>query len=91
MAGSSAVGRWVSWHLDPWRVLRAYAGDMGMPAYDEPAGAESLAGRAVLTHLTVNGERVALIVPAALMDSLRILAGLLASGTPFPELQALLL
>jgi hypothetical protein len=58
-------------------------GSMSEPAFELPGDAESLARRGVLTHLTVGGERIALIVPASLMDTLRILAELLAS----PEAQ----
>jgi hypothetical protein len=63
---------------------------MSVPAFDELAGSEPLAGRAVITHLTIRGERLAFIVPAALMESLRILVGLLASSTPSPSLPAVL-
>ncbi|MDQ2873919.1 MAG: hypothetical protein M3Y33_03520 [Actinomycetota bacterium] len=63
---------------------------MSEPAQELPADAESLARRGVLTHLTVNGERVALIVPASLMDTLRILAELLASPEESARLAVLL-
>jgi hypothetical protein len=58
-------------------------GGMSEPAFELPGGTESLARRGVLTHLTVDGDRIALIVPATLMDTLRILSGLLSS----PEAQ----
>lgn len=53
---------------------------MSMPASELPgSGAESLAGRGVITHLTVGGGRIALIVPASLMDTMKILAAPLSS------------
>jgi hypothetical protein len=53
---------------------------MSEPAFELPGDAESLARRGVLTHLTVGGERIALIVPASLMDTLHILAELLLAS-----------
>lgn len=61
---------------------RLYSRAMSVPAAEPPGdGAAGLMRRAVVTHFTVDGERLTMLVPAALMDSLRILAGLLASGT----------
>src|ERR1700683_4911075 len=74
----------------PWSRPCAYAGRMRVPAAEPPAYAESRAQRGALTHLTINGERVALIVPASLMDSLQILARLLVSDKARAALPALL-
>jgi hypothetical protein len=61
-----------------------------VPAPELPADAESLGRRSALTYMTINGERIALIVPASLMEALRILAVLLSSGQVSGELPALL-
>lgn len=61
-----------------------------MPASDPSADAESLARRSVITHLTIGGDRIALIVPASLMDTMRILAALLSSGQATDTLPNLL-
>lgn len=64
---------------------------MSVPAAEPPADAEALARRGAITHVTINGERVALIVPASLMDTLRILAEvLLASPDALDRLPGLL-
>lgn len=63
---------------------------MSVPAAEPPADAGSLARRGAITHLTIDGERIALIVPAALMDVMRILAGLLVSDEATAELAGLL-
>lgn len=68
--------------------IASILGGMSEPASELPA--EALARRGVVTHLTINGERVALIVPASLMDTLRILATLLTSGQASAALPALL-
>jgi hypothetical protein len=68
------------------RTLR----DMSVPAREPPADAEALARRGAITHVTINGERIALIVPASLMDTLRILAALLSTGSVSGDLPALL-
>jgi hypothetical protein len=49
---------------------------MSEPAHDLPVSpaveqAVDLAQRGVITHLTINGERVAAIVPEAALDALR--------------------
>ena len=51
--------------------------DMGEPARDLPVSGQAveqaveLARRGVITHLTINGERVAAIVPESALDVLR--------------------
>lgn len=61
-----------------------------MPASDLPGGAEALARRSVITHITISGERIAMIVPASLMDTMRVLAALLGSRPAAAELPDLL-
>ena len=63
---------------------------MNMPVEDLPDGADFLARRGVLTHITVGGERTALIVPVSLMDTMRILGALLANRPAAEELPGLL-
>jgi hypothetical protein len=67
---------------------------MSMPAGQQPqysaTGAEQLVGRGALTHININGERVALIVPASLMAMMQILARLLVSGEASSQLPGLL-
>lgn len=65
-------------------------GSMSTAPHDLPQSAEELARRGVLTHITMGGERIALIVPASLMDTLRILAALLKTEPAAEELPDLL-
>jgi hypothetical protein len=77
----------------PWltTVKRGYIGTVSEPAPELPAESEALTGvaenarRGVVTHITVNGERVAAIVPESLVKLLNDLVSLLAtdlSGAP---------
>lgn len=63
---------------------------MSMPAAEPPSDAEALARQGAITHLTVNGERIALIVPTSLLESMQILADLLANDRVSAELAPLL-
>ena len=61
----------------------AYAGDMSEPAVELPADEAPLARvaddarRGVATHLTIHGERVAVIMPEGVIEALRDFAALL--------------
>jgi len=63
--------------LSALRRDRFYTVDMSEPARDLPVSspaveeAVELARRGVITHLTIHGERVAAIVPEALIEALR--------------------
>lgn len=64
---------------------KAYAGVMSEPApemavEDEPlVRAVDNARRVVVTHLTIHGERVAVIMPDAVIDALRVFADIITT------------
>ena len=61
----------------PPRSVRSNISSVSKPAHDLPVSspaveqAVELARRGVITHLTINGERVAAIVPESVVEALR--------------------
>lgn len=76
----SSRTRWSSLGVLAGPRHRAYDEDMSEPAPEVSVEVEPLilavdnARRNIVTHLTIHGERVAVIMPAAVIDALRVFA-----------------